>query len=117
MSVVSVVFVCLVALESFFTMFIEMFAWEKKGGDFFPEPEPGFFAKTTSMAANQGLYNGFLGAGLVWSALTGQPNAAVFFLACIVIAGVYGAATVTKSIFVKQALPALIALAIVLFCK
>ena len=66
------------------------------------------------MAANQGLYNGFLAAGLIWSLLIDNAiwsnNVAFFFLACVIVAGVYGAVTTDKSIFFKQALPAIIAL-------
>jgi putative membrane protein len=76
------------------------------------------FPKTKVMAANQGLYNGFLAAGLLWSVLITSPlwahHIAVFFLACVVVAGIYGAFSVSKSVFFKQALPALIVFAIVL---
>lgn len=67
---------------------------------------------TKSLAANQGLYNGFLVAGLVWAAVTDQRDVATFFLVCVIVAGIYGASTVNKRILVVQALPAAIALAL-----
>jgi putative membrane protein len=70
------------------------------------------------MAANQGLYNGFLAAGLIWTYFIVDPswsdNIALFFLACVTVAGIYGALTVTKKIFFIQALPALITIALIL---
>ncbi|MCI1723264.1 MAG: DUF1304 domain-containing protein [Lachnospiraceae bacterium] len=118
MSVFARIIVTLVGLMCFFIMGLEMFSWEKSGARFFPEPEPGYFHKTVSMAANQGLYNGFLGAGMIWSVFMGNRgqavSTAVFFLACMVIAGIYGAVTVTKGILLKQAAPAAIALVLVL---
>lgn len=68
---------------------------------------------TRVMAANQGLYNGFLAAGLLWGALTARADVLSFFLGCVVVAGCYGAYSVNRRIFVVQALPALIALALV----
>ena len=77
-----------------------------------------FAANTRVMAANQGLYNGFLVAGLVWAMVAGLPGAgapiAHFFLACVIVAGLFGAATVSRRILVVQALPALVALGAVL---
>ncbi len=99
-------------------MIIEMFYWEQKGDQFFPEPEQGFFHKTTDMAANQGLYNGFLGAGLIWSLLINTPtwsfNIALFFIVCMIIAALYGFYSVDKSILYKQGLPAIITLILLL---
>ena len=77
------------------------------------------FEKTKSMAANQGLYNGFLAAGLIWSLIiqdeAWSKNVAMFFLGCVLIAGIYGAINVQKSIAYVQGIPALIALAAVIF--
>lgn len=118
MSIVAKVLICLIAAEALFIMILEMFAWESKGDRFFPEPVPGFFELTKSMAANQGLYNGFLGAGLIWSACVSDPvwafRLASFFLICVAVAGVYGTLTADKGIFVKQALPAIIVLVVVM---
>jgi putative membrane protein len=92
-----------------------MFAWETKGKKAFKGSlRPELFAPTKVLAANQGLYNGFLAAGLVWSFFikdaTWSTNVAAFFLGCVIVAGVYGAVTATKKIFFIQALPALLAL-------
>ena len=91
-----------------------MFAWETKGRKVFKNFPADLFPKTKAMAANQGLYNGFLAAGLVWTFFIENAvwakNISVFFLSCIVIAGVYGAYSADKKIFYVQALPAIIAL-------
>mgnify|MGYP003893107313 CR=1 FL=1 len=77
------------------------------------------FEKTKVMAANQGLYNGFLAAGLIWSLLISDAewskNVALFFLACVLVAGVYGALTASKRIFFVQAVPAILGLLSLLF--
>ena len=104
----------LVALEHLYILWIEMFAWETKGKKTFKTIPEDLFAPTKGLAANQGLYNGFLSAGLIWSFLISDINWAtnvrLFFLICVVIAGIYGAITATKKIFFTQALPAIIAL-------
>lgn len=91
-----------------------MFAWETKGRKVFKNFPADLFPKTKAMAANQGLYNGFLAAGLVWTFFIENAvwakNSCVFFLSCIVVAGVYGVYSVDKKIFYVQALPAIIAL-------
>jgi putative membrane protein len=78
-----------------------------------------FAANTRALAANQGLYNAFLVAGLIWALLAGLPGEgaqiAHFFLACVIVAGLYGAVTASRRILVVQALPALLALGAVLF--
>jgi putative membrane protein len=73
-----------------------------------------FAARSRSLAANQGLYNGFLVAGLVWALVADDSDVAVFFLACVVVAGLFGAATVSSRILLVQALPGAAALAAVL---
>ena len=104
-----------VAIIHLYILWLEMFAWNTIGRKTFKTLPDELFAKTRPMAANQGLYNGFLAAGLVWSLLIHDPewsrNVAYFFLICVFIAGVYGAITVQKSIFFVQSLPALLALA------
>jgi putative membrane protein len=99
-----------------------MFAWETKGKQVFKGAMPAeLFKPTKTLAANQGLYNGFLAAGLIWSFLiddrTWQLNVAVFFLCCVIVAGIYGALTASKKIFIVQALPALLALVATLLSK
>lgn len=97
-----------------------MFAWETLGKKIFKGAMPEtMFSPTKSMAANQGLYNGFLTAGLIWSLVVEDSswsiNIALFFLTCILIAGLYGAVSVSKKIFLVQGLPALIAILLILF--
>lgn len=108
----------LVALEHLYILWIEMFAWETKGKKTFKTIPDDLFARTKGMAANQGLYNGFLSAGLIWSFLISDAiwatNVRLFFLTCVVIAGIFGAITTTKKIFFIQALPAILALLFVL---
>ena len=108
----------LVAALHFYFLYLEMFVWTTKGPKVFKNIPATLFKGTKVMAANQGLYNGFLAAGLVWSLLITdhlwQRNVSLFFLACVAIAGIYGAATVSKRIFFIQAAPALITIALLL---
>jgi putative membrane protein len=113
------IFISLVALEHIYILWLEMFMWTKPlGRKVFSALPSDLFVKTKSLAANQGLYNGFLAAGLIWSLLIQDPiwakNIAIFFTSCVAIAGIYGAMTAMKKIFFTQALPALIALTIIL---
>lgn len=95
-----------------------MFAWETRGRKVFRSFPKELFSQTKVMAANQGLYNGFLAAGLIWSLLirdqTWMYNVALFFLACVAIAGIYGAMTADKKILFVQTIPALIAISLIL---
>ena len=104
----------LVALIHLYILWLEMFAWTTRGPKTFRSLRPELFAPTKVLAANQGLYNGFLVAGLVWSLLIKDPvwhlNVAVFFLACVVVAGLYGAFTAGPRILLVQSVPALLAL-------
>lgn len=108
-----------VALLHLYFLYFEMFAWTTKGRKVFRNFPPELFEPTKPMAANQGLYNGFLAAGLIWTYFirdtNWSDNIALFFLGCVAVAGIYGALTVTKKIFFIQALPALIAIALLLF--
>ena len=118
MSFVAQILVALVALLHFGFLVMEMFLWDEKVGHKIFGMRGDFAAKTRTMAANQGLSNGFVAAGLVWSLFpVGAPNAAVaiviFFLSSIIIAGIFGAATVSRLIFWVQAAPAIVALAAV----
>lgn len=119
MSLIAKIFVFLVAIEHLYILWIEMFAWTTAGRKTFRSFPDHLFEPTKALAANQGLYNGFLAAGLIWSLFISDVNwagnVATFFLSCVIIAGIYGAATASKSIFVKQALPAIVALLLVLF--
>lgn len=112
MSLVSLFFVVLVAAIHLYIVWLEMFAWETRGPGVFRSFPKELFAPTRAMAANQGLYNGFLVLGLIWSVVISNPvwqsHVALFFLICVAIAGIYGAATVSRRIFYVQALPALL---------
>ena len=117
MAIIAHLLVALVAALHVWFLILEMVLWRKPLGmrTFHLTPERA--EATASLAANQGLYNGFLAAGLVVGLLAAEPTAfqfKVFFLACVVVAGLFGAATVSKRILLIQALPAAIALVLVL---
>ncbi len=101
-----------VALEHVFILVLEMFLWTKPYGRKTFGLTPEFAAETAPLAANQGLYNGFLAAGLVWSLAWQDRAIATFFLSCVAIAGVFGGLTAKRSILVVQMVPALIALGV-----
>jgi len=103
--------VAVAALHLWFLV-LEMFLWDKPFGRRTFGMTPERAAATKSLAMNQGLYNGFLAAGLVWGLLAGD-DVKIFFLACVVVAGVFGALTASRKILWVQALPGLIALALV----
>ncbi len=106
--------IAFVALEHAAFLILEMFLWTTPLGLKVFGQTPEAAASTAKLAMNQGLYNGFLAAGLVWGLLAAPdlaPSIKTFFLACVVVAGVFGAATVSPRIFLVQALPALAALA------
>jgi putative membrane protein len=109
--------VIVVALEHAWFLVLEMFLWTKPLG-LRTFGQTGEKARASAaLAANQGLYNGFLAAGLVWGLLAPSPLAVpvqVFFLACVIVAGVFGALTVSRRIVIVQALPAAVALGLVL---
>jgi putative membrane protein len=117
----SKILIALVALEHLYILYMEMFAWETLGKKTFKTLPENLFKPTKSLAANQGLYNGFLSAGLIWSLLIADPrwmtNVAVFFLSCVIVAGIYGAATASRRIFFVQAIPALVALIVLLLAR
>lgn len=106
--------VLLIALEHLYFLWLEMFAWTSRGPKVFRTLPAHLFEPTRNMAANQGLYNGFLAAGLIWSALVGDHawslRIAAFFLVCVAIAGSYGGISVHRKIFYIQGIPALLAL-------
>jgi putative membrane protein len=112
MRTVAVALIALVALLHFYFLVLEMFLWRTRARRIFGMSDEKAEA-TAQLAGNQGLYNGFLAAGLVWALLSGpeMPSRAAFFLACVAVAGVYGAVTVTRTILFVQAVPALLALA------
>jgi putative membrane protein len=108
------VLVALIAALHVYIVVLEMVLWETPRAMKVFGTTPEFAAKSKVLAANQGLYNGFLVAGLVWALITGVPGAgrsiALFFLACVCVAGVYGAVTANKRILFVQAVPAAVAM-------
>ena len=104
-----------VAIEHFYILYLEMFAWTTKGPKVFRGAmSKDLFPKTVVMAANQGLYNGFLATGLIWSLLIEDEiwskNVATYFFGCVFVAGVYGAYSAAKKILYVQGSPALVGL-------
>ncbi len=114
MKILIIVLIAFVALEHIYFLILEMFLWTKpKGIKTFGLKSKEFAEETKVLAANQGLYNGFLATGLIWSLITEEIHVSIFFLSCIVIAGIYGAYS-TKNIrlFYVQAIPAIFAIII-----
>ena len=111
MTVAALALVVLVALLHLGFLVLEMFLWTRPAGLAVFRQSREAAERSKVLAANQGLYNGFLAAGLLYAATTGSREFALFFLACVVVAGCFGAATVNRRIFLVQALPALLALA------
>lgn len=114
MTLITNLLILLVALLHLYFLVLEMFLWDKPKGMKAFGLTPQKAAETKVLAANQGLYNGFLAAGLLWGLYQGDAGQdfKVFFLLCVVVAGVYGAITVSKKILYIQALPAALALAL-----
>jgi len=108
----AIILVALVAALHLYFMALEMFLWDTPYGRRVFRLTPEFSRASKALAANQGLYNGFLAAGLIWGLTLGDAGTSVkgFFLVCVVIAGVYGAATVNRRILWIQAAPAAVAL-------
>jgi len=107
--------VALVAFLHLYFLVLEMFLWTRPVGLKTFGLTPEFAAASKTLAANQGLYNGFLAAGLVWGLLLGAAGnpVRIFFLACVIVAGVFGAITANRKILWVQAFPAAVALALV----
>ena len=119
MSAIANVVVALVALIHVYILVLEMFLWDKPVGlrAFGQTREAAAASKV--LAANQGLYNGFLAAGLIWGLSLGVAGAGVklFFLGCVLVAGIYGALTASRKILFVQAVPAAVGLALVLLTR
>ena len=118
MSVVAKIVIAIVALLHLYIAWFEMFAWTTRGPVVFSSFPKDLFEPTTAMAANQGLYNAFLAAGLIWSLFIKDPlwhkRVAICFLLMVAIAGIFGAATVTPRILFVQTVPALLGIVLVL---
>ena len=96
---------------------LEMFFWDHEIGRSIFSMTPEQSAQTAVLAANQGLYNGFLAAGLLWGLVAAKRDVVVFFLLCVIVAGVFGAATAKPTILLTQAAPAAVALVLTLFTR
>ncbi|MFN8528271.1 MAG: DUF1304 domain-containing protein [Anaerolineae bacterium] len=118
MQIISKLLIALVALEHLYFLYLEMFAWTAPNTRRSFGTTEEFAQASKTLAANQGLYNGFLAAGLLWSIFYPDPGIArqigMFFLGCVIVAGAYGGLTVKRSILMIQGLPALIALVVLL---
>ena len=118
MEIVISILVTAIILFHLYVVWLEIFAWETRGPKVFRNFPPEMFPKTKALAANQGLYNGFLAAGLIWSFFIQDAawhiNVLLFFLGCVAVAGLFGAITASTKIFYVQALPALITIALIL---
>ncbi len=118
MTIVSKIAVVIIAIEHLYFLYLEMFQWTQPRAMKAFGTTPEFAQASKALAANQGLYNGFLAAGLFWGVIHPDPGVGhqiqIFFLVCVLVAAVYGAMTAKRSILFIQGLPALIALAAVL---
>jgi putative membrane protein len=114
MRVLANVLVGLVALSHVGILVLEMFFWDHPVGRRIFGMTPEVSASSATLAANQGLYNGFLAAGLVWALWADRRELKIFFLGCVIVAGIFGGLTAKTSILFTQALPAAIALAAVM---
>ncbi|TDR32731.1 DUF1304 domain-containing protein [Hydromonas duriensis] len=119
MSTLSIFIITLIALLHIYILVLEMFWWNTPKGQKAFNVSPEMAAQTTVLAANQGLYNGFLSAGLFWSLFHPNPmfakQIAIFFLLCVAIAGIYGGLTAAKKIIYIQTVPAILGLTAILF--
>lgn len=116
MQITATILTALIAALHIYIMLLEMFWWNTPKGHRAFGMTPEFAASTKVLAANQGLYNGFLAAGLIWGLALGPAGTAIklFFLGCIVVAGLYGAATASRKILFIQTIPGLITMTAVL---
>ncbi len=114
MKLLATVFTAFVAVSHIGILVLEMFFWDHPVGQKIFSMTPEVSASSAVLAMNQGLYNGFLAAGLIWGLLAKRRDVQLFFLSCVVIAGIFGAITAKTSILFTQGMPALIALLLVL---
>jgi putative membrane protein len=110
MTLVADILIGMVAVLHIGFLVLEMFLWDHPFGRKRFRMTPEYSKASASLAANQGLYNGFLAAGLIWGLISGGTSIKIFFLVCVLIAGIFGGFTAKRSILYIQALPALIAL-------
>ncbi|MCD0167506.1 DUF1304 domain-containing protein [Deinococcus sp. 12RED42] len=117
MTLIAAALVGLIALLHGYILVLEMFLWTTPRAMKAFGTTPEFAAQTQALAANQGLYNGFLAAGLIWGLVTGSAAIQLFFLACVAVAGLYGAATANRRILFIQTVPAALAALAVLLAR
>jgi putative membrane protein len=117
MTIAANILIALIALLHFWFLVLEMFLWTQPSGRRAFGLTQEFAEQTRALAANQGLYNGFLAAGLLWGLYLGTAGfeVKVFFLGCVLVAGVFGGLTAARKILLIQAVPAAIGLLLVLF--
>jgi len=116
MSTLTIIVISIVIVLHILFLILEMFLWNTPYGRKTFALSEDYAKQSATLAANQGLYNGFLAAGLLWGLMsTGGYDALIFFLCCIIIAGIYGGITAKRSILWLQALPAAIALSLLIF--
>ncbi len=117
MKLLAAIAVLIVAILHGGFLALEMFFWDHEIGRKVFSMTAEQSAETAVLAANQGLYNGFLAAGLLWGLIARKADVTIFFLLCVVVAGIFGAVTAKPTIFFTQAMPAIIALVLVLATK
>jgi len=110
MNLIANILVVIVVLLHLGFLALEMFYWDHPVGRKRFGMTPEYSKASASLAANQGLYNGFLAAGLIWGIIAEEPSIKIFFLVCVVVAGIYGSLTARRAILYIQALPGLLAL-------
>jgi putative membrane protein len=115
MNKLAILLTTLVAIEHVGILILEMFFWDHPIGQRIFGMTPEVSASSAVLAANQGLYNGFLAAGLIWGLIKQKKDVKIFFLVCVIAAGVFGGLTAKISILATQALPAFLALLAILF--
>jgi len=113
MNLLSDILIVITALLHLYFLYLEMFLWDKPRGLKTFRMTEEVAKQSKYLAMNQGLYNGFLAAGLIWGLFAGDA-VKIFFLSCVIIAGIFGAYTVSRRIFYIQALPAILALVLLL---
>ncbi len=114
MKIAAIIFTAVVAFEHLAILVLEMFFWDHPIGRKMFAMTPEVSSASAVLAMNQGLYNGFLAAGLIWGLLAARRDVKLFFLACVVAAGAMGGVTAKTSILLTQALPALVAMLLIL---
>ena len=117
MMILANILVALVAVLHVGFLVLEMFFWNHPVGRKTFKMTPEYAQESAKLAANQGLYNGFLAAGLIWGLISGETSIKIFFLVCVIVAGIFGGLTAKRSILYTQALPGLLALIAVYLAK